>query len=136
MFLFAFKTGRFEIGDKVLNYICRNDNIKTKSSTCPVCGQRTELTKSNIYWCETCKVPLYQKECQCCGSSGRRLTTDIRPVFPEERLLLEIMTDKTPGYYEKMSVWNCSGNRYIADGQRVDFAVKDLKNKNPNDIRN
>ena len=45
------------------------------------------------------------------------------------------MTDKTPGYYEKMSVWNCSGNRYIADGQRVDFAVKDLKNKNPNDIR-
>ena len=135
MFLFAFKTGRFEIGDKVLNYICRNDNIKTKSSTCPVCGQRTELTKSNIYWCETCKVPLYQKECQCCGSSGRRLTTDIRPVFPEERLLLEIMTDKTPGYYEKMSVWNCSGNRYIADGQRVDFAVKDLKNKNPNDIR-
>ena len=34
-----------------------------------------------------------------------------------------------------MSVWNCSGNRYIADGQRVDFAVKDLKNKNPNDIR-
>ena len=27
MFLFAFKTGRFEIGDKVLNYICRNDNV-------------------------------------------------------------------------------------------------------------
>ena len=104
MFLFAFKTGRFEIGDKVLNYICRNNNIKTKSSTCPVCGQRTELTKSDIYWCETCKVPLYQKECQCCGSSGRRITTDMRPVFPEERLLLEIMTDKEPGYYEKMSV--------------------------------
>lgn len=135
MFLFAFKTGRFEIGDKVLNYICRNDNIKTKSSTCPVCGQRTELTKSDIYWCETCKVPLYQKECQCCGSSGRRITTDMRPVFPEERLLLEIMTDKEPGYYEKMSVWNCSGNRYIADGHKVDFAVKDLKDKNSEEIR-
>lgn len=135
MFLFAFKTGRFEIGDKVLNYICRNDNIKTKSSTCPVCGQRTELTKSDIYWCENCKVPLYQKECQCCGSSGRRITTDMRPVFPEERLLLEIMTDKKPGYYEKMSVWNCSGNRYIADGHKVDFAVKDLKDKNSEEIR-
>ena len=53
----------------------------------------------------------------------------MRPVFPEERLLLEIMTDKEPGYYEKMSVWNCSGNRYIADGHKVDFAVKDLKDK-------
>ena len=59
----------------------------------------------------------------------------MRPVFPEERLLLEIMTDKTPGYYEKMSVWNCSGNRYIADGHKVDFAVKDLKDKNSEEIR-
>ncbi len=59
----------------------------------------------------------------------------MRPVFPEERLLLEIMTDKKPGYYEKMSVWNCSGNRYIADGHKVDFAVKDLKDKNSEEIR-
>ena len=59
----------------------------------------------------------------------------MRPVFPEERLLLEIMTDKEPGYYEKMSVWNCSGNRYIADGHKVDFAVKDLKDKNSEEIR-
>ncbi len=28
-----------------------------------------------------------------------------------------------------------SATDIIADGQRVDFAVKDLKNKNPNDIR-
>ena len=59
----------------------------------------------------------------------------MRPVFPEERLLLEIMTDKEPGYYEKMSVWNCPGNRYIADGHKVDFAVKDLKDKNSEEIR-
>ena len=48
----------------------------------------------------------------------------MRPVFPEERLLLEIMTDKEPGYYEKMSVWNCSGNRYIADGHKVDLQLR------------
>lgn len=120
----------------MLNYICKNDNIKTKSSICPVCNQRTELEKSDIFWCDECRVPLYQKTCECCGNKGRRITTDIRPVFPEERLLLEMMTEKSPGFYEKKSVWNCAGNRYIADGERIEFSVKDLKSKNVEEIRN
>jgi len=119
----------------VLKYVCRNDNIKTKSSTCPVCGERTELEKSDIYWCDNCNVPLFQSECECCSGKGTRITTDIRPVFPEERLLLEILLDKIPGTYEKDSVWNCSGNKYLINGKRIKFSVKELKNKDVDDIR-
>ena len=111
----------------MLKYVCRNDNIKTKSSTCPVCG--------DIYWCDNCKVPLFQIECECCSGKGTRITTDIRPVFPEERLLLEILLDKIPGTYEKDSVWNCSGNKYLINGKRIKFSVKELKNKDVDDIR-
>ena len=119
----------------MLKYVCRNDNIKTKSSTCPVCGERTELEKSDIYWCDNCKVPLFQIECECCSGKGTRITTDIRPVFPEERLLLEILLDKIPGTYEKDSVWNCSGNKFLINGKRIKFSVKELKNKDVDDIR-
>lgn len=119
----------------MLKYVCRNDNIKTKSSTCPVCGERTELEKSEIYWCDNCKVPLFQSECECCSEKGTRITTDIRPVFPEERLLLEILLDEKPGTYEKDSVWNCSGNKYLINGKRIKFSVKELKNKIVADIR-
>ena len=119
----------------MLKYVCRNDNIKTKSSTCPACGERTELEKSDIYWCDNCKVPLFQSECECCSGKGTRITTDIRPVFPEERLLLEILLDKIPGTYEKDSVWNCSGNKYLINGKRIKFSVKELKNKDVDDIR-
>lgn len=119
----------------MLKYVCRNDNIKTKSRTCPVCGERTELEKSDIYWCDNCKVPLFQIECECCSGKGTRITTDIRPVFPEERLLLEILLDKIPGTYEKDSVWNCSGNKYLINGKRIKFSVKELKNKDVDDIR-
>lgn len=119
----------------MLNYICTKDNIRTKSSTCPVCNERTKLEKSDIYWCDTCNVPLYQKQCNCCKGLGRRITTDIRPVFPEERLLLEIITDKKPGDLAKKSVWNCSNNKYIVNGERMPFSVKELKTKNTYEIR-
>lgn len=119
----------------LLKYICTKDNIRTKSSVCPVCGDRTELEKSDIYWCENCKVPLYDKICECCGDKGRRITTDIRPVFPEERLLLEILLDKEIGTYDNSSVWNCAGNKYLIDGERIKFSVKDLKEKNADKVR-
>ena len=119
----------------LLKHICTKDNIRTKSSVCPVCGDRTELEKSDIYWCENCKVPLYDKTCECCGSKGRRITTDIRPVFPEESLLLEILLDKEIGTYDNSSVWNCAGNKYLIDGERIKFSIKDLKEKDADKVR-
>ena len=78
---------------------------------------------------------MYDKTCECCGDKGRRITTDIRPVFPEERLLLEILLDKEIGTYDNSSVWNCAGNKYLIDGERIKFSVKDLKEKNADKVR-
>lgn len=120
----------------MITYICRNKNEKTgeelpctntvcQTSTCPSCGGRTEAS-SEIFWCSHCGVPTYDKECPICGQEGKKLATDLRPVFPEERLLLEIILKK-PFCFLKKAVWNGTGNRYYVDGKRIPFSVKDLK---------
>lgn len=50
--------------------------------------------QSTIYWCRQCNVPLYGNRCSRCGMEAKKLTTDVRPVFPEERLLIEIILQK------------------------------------------
>lgn len=83
----------------MITYICRNKDIKTgedlpctntvcKTSVCPSCGQRADAG-SQIYWCKSCKTPIYEEVCPICNKKGKKLATDLRPVFPEERLLLE-----------------------------------------------
>lgn len=114
-------------------YRCTKDNIITQTSVCPVCKERAELEKSDIYWCDTCNIPLYQKKCSC-GSKPRRMVSDIRPVFPEERLLLEILLKK-PLAFLKDSVWNGSGNKYYVNGKRIDFSVKDLIEVEAEEVR-
>ena len=89
---------------------------------------------STIYWCRECNIPLYEEECGICGSRGKKICNDIRPVFPEERLLLEIILER-PFAYAKSSVWNGSGNHYYVDGKRIPFSVKELKKKDASKIR-
>lgn len=91
------------------------------------------LEKSEIYWCDNCNIPLYSERCSC-GMKGRRIATDMRPVFPEERLLLEILL-QCPFAYEKASVWNGSGNQYFINGKRVDFSVKALQTVDTDAVR-
>ena len=75
----------------MIKYICKNCNITTELSECPHCGERTEIANSTIYWCKCCNVPTFDEHCPLCGSKGKRIGSDIRPVFPQERLLLEII---------------------------------------------
>lgn len=42
-----------------------------------------------VYWCRTCDVPLISPTCDTCGGTGKRCGADLKPVFPEERLLFE-----------------------------------------------
>lgn len=51
------------------------------------------------------------------------MSTDLRPVFPEERLLMELMLGKKPNTYEESSVWASNG-RYYIDGKSVLFPNK------------
>lgn len=110
----------------MIKYICKKCNLNTATSTCPVCGERAEMESSTIYWCDDCNIPLYDEVCPICGKQARRIGSDLRPVFPEERLLLEIMLGE-PFKYRNASVWNASGNIYYADGKKVPFSVKQTK---------
>lgn len=96
-----------------------------KTSTCPTCGQRTDA-ESKIYWCKECNIPLYEDVCSNPEHHVSYLTTDLRPVFPEERLLLEVILEK-PFVYKEASVWNGTGNKYFIDGKKIEFSISNLK---------
>lgn len=107
---------------------CRNcnqeyipDGITGADSTCPFCGERAEV-HSELFWCPHCNVPLYDVDCPVCGSKGQRFTSDARPVFPEERLLIEILLGKPLAYLQD-SVWSGTGNRYYVNGKRIAFST-------------
>ncbi|EOT23694.1 hypothetical protein C805_02977 [Eubacterium sp. 14-2] len=128
----------------MITYTCRNrkqeteeplpcTNTRCETSRCPSCGGRAEA-ESEIYWCSQCLVPLYEKRCSLCGQEGKRLATDVRPVFPEERLLVEIILGK-PFAYAEASVWNGAGNYYFVNGRKIPFSVSSLKEADCHAIR-
>lgn len=102
---------------------CKNCNRETDEEVCSVCGIKTEEDiPYELHWCDECKVPLIKAvngadrdTCPLCGGNTSYLVADLRPVFPEERLLLEILSDKPLAYINK-SVW-ASNNRYYIDGK-------------------
>lgn len=116
----------------MIKYVCEKCNLECTTSVCPICNERT-IGKSKIFWCESCNVPTYNEVCTCCGRKGNYISTDIRPVFPEERLLLEVLIGE-PFKFSKCSVWNGQGNRYIVDGKKINLTVKDLMVKPPKKV--
>ena len=103
------------------------NGITGADSTCPYCGERAEM-KSELFWCDHCNVPLYDEVCPRCGTTGHTFTSDARPVFPEERLLLEVLLGK-PLAYMNDSVWNGTGNRYYINGKRISFSIRIRESK-------
>ena len=61
-------------------------------------------------------------------------TSDARPVFPEERLLIEILIGK-PLCYINDSVWNGAGNIYYVNGERIPLKISEIINCDANDVR-
>lgn len=108
----------------MIKYYCEKDKIYTATSVCSTCGGRSKVVKTEIYWCKKCNVPIYEKECLCCNNKGTRLTTDVRVVFPQERLLIEIIKG-IPFAYNDMSVWYGAG-KYFVNGEKIDFSIKEL----------
>ncbi len=109
---------------------CKTCNKEAFSETCDFCGNKTEPDiPSEVFWCSECKVPIvkYANDigkdiCSICGKKTKYMCADIRPVFPEERLLIEILTAKAFKYIDK-SVW-CSNNRYYINGKPKVVSVK------------
>lgn len=121
----------------MIKYMCNNcDNLSCESSVCPVCKNRTYVDKSEIYYCEKCNIPLFDNICPLCDSHAKYIGTDIRPVFPEERLLLEAIEGNLFKYANK-SVWNTTGNNYFVDGNKIKLTIKDVVNNiDANELRN
>lgn len=114
---------------------CKNCNIETNDEICPICGEITvEDIPAEIYWCSCCKTPIIQNVnqvdkglCPLCGHETKYMAADLRPVFPEERLLLEILLEKSPNEFIEKSVW-AANSRYYVDGKSISIASKTFQN--------
>lgn len=114
----------------MIKYVCKHcDDLMCETSKCPVCGSRTEILESEIFWCPHCNAPSFDEKCKKCGTECFYIGTDLRPVFPEERLLLEILMGE-PFKYANSAVWNVGSNHYIIDGKRKNISYKELKQNN------
>lgn len=110
---------------------CRKCNIETNEKLCPICGSETvEDLPVEIYWCKSCHTPVIQTVkqsdrgfCPICGKKTRYMSSDLRPVFPEERLLMEILQGVEPNTYALSSVW-AENNRYYIDGKATSLPMK------------
>ena len=118
------------------NDIVRDNEDFDRNIECPICRSRKHLVvDSMLYWCNDCKVPLYEQKCSCCGKRGRKFVKDCRIVFPEEKILLEILLGKKKGEFDDVSIWNGSGNIYYADGKNMKIKIRGLINQDTDKIR-
>lgn len=119
----------------MIKYVCPTCKIETIRSVCPNCQNRANVVESKLYWCKHCNIPIYEEVCPICGQQGHYFTSDARPVFPEERLLLEIMLGE-PFKFINDSVWNGTGNRYFVNGKRIELKLGDFSQFDIEDIKN
>lgn len=116
----------------MLSYLCKNcDNLEVESSICPVCGKRTDLLKSSIFYCEKCDTLSFYEHCDNCGSKCKYVGTDARPVFPQERLLLEILKGE-PFCYAEKSLRCLGSNHFLLNGDKITLPYSSYKNNDPN----
>lgn len=110
---------------------CKACNIETNENVCPICGGETvEDLPVEVYWCTHCKTPIIQTInqadkgiCPVCKNKTKYISADLRPVFPEERLLLELLLGKTPNEFINCSVW-AANSRYYVDGKSISLSSK------------
>ena len=109
---------------------CKKCNKEIFSKKCDVCGS-TALEKApfDVYWCDECKTPVIKQAnapdremCSLCGGKTHYLCSDLRPVFPEERLLIELLLG-VPLKFMDRSVWALN-NRYYIDGKPKALPIK------------
>ncbi len=112
---------------------CKNCSHETNFSVCELCNEPTEpVIPTEVYWCSHCNIPIIKEindttkdTCPICGKHTQYLSSDLRPVFPEERLLIELLLDE-PLKYLNSSVW-ANNNRYYFDGKSKAISSKHYK---------
>jgi len=120
---------------------CKSCNREVSNEICEICGNKTqEDIPIQIQWCNDCNIPIIKSlndinigVCPICNSKTKYLTTDIRPAFPAERLLFEILKGY-PMKYKDSSVW-VNNNKYYVDGESFNLSSKELKEANADNVR-
>ena len=120
---------------------CKNCNIETNEETCPVCGRNTiEDIPVEVFWCDECRIPIIRtanqvgkEECPICGGKAHYFSSDLRPVFPEERLLLALLRNQSPDEYMGKPVW-AANSRYFIDGKPVSLSTTTFRDADTDDI--
>lgn len=110
---------------------CKQCNLETNETICPICGSETvDDVPVEIYWCQDCQIPLIHFStaaekggCPLCGNKTRYLSSDLRSVFPEERMLLAILLKQDIGEYMSRSIWAVN-SRYYVDGKSISISAK------------
>ena len=74
------------------------------------------------------------ENCPLCNAKLKYLAKDLRPVFPEERLLLETFLEKEPMSLAKSSVW-AENSRYYIDGKSIAIPAKKFLTADTDKIR-
>lgn len=112
-------------------YICKNcDDLLCETSTCPVCGKRTELLKTEVFYCEKCCAPSYSEICPECNSKCLKIGADLRPVFAAERLLLEVLLEE-PFKFAGKSIWCVGANNCVVNGQKIKMPFSEFRKRDP-----
>lgn len=121
----------------MIEKICPEHNVPVYGDKCSKDGcEERPIVSTTIYWCDKCNVPTFEKKCTCCGSEGHYIATDVRPVFPEEKVLLSILMEKdSPLALDNASVWNSSSG-YFIDGHKEVLVIKDINQKPLEEIKN
>ena len=119
---------------------CKHCQKEVFDDICPSCGTKTEEDfPLEIYWCNTCNVPIIKhvndnnkNECSLCHGTTDYLSTDLRAVYPEERLLIECLLGE-PFKYKDCSVWACD-SKYFFNGKKVNISRKQFAEADTNTL--
>lgn len=109
---------------------CNKCRVELLEQECPICGSKTEpVVPVEVNWCSECKIPLIHLAndlsmdyCPICNHATSYLASDLRPVFPEERLLLELQLNREPYSLASCSVW-AANSRYYIDGKPLSIST-------------
>ena len=121
----------------MIEKLCPAHNVPVYGERCsmPGCDARP-IVSTTIYWCKKCNVPVFEIECPCCHSKCNYIATDMRPVFPEEKLLLAILWEyDNPLDLDERSVWNSNSGYYI-DGEKKELVIRNINKFSLERIKN
>ncbi len=102
---------------------------------------------TTIYWCKKHRIPIFDKKCACCERDFKLngiemdselieyVGTDLRPVFPEEQLLIGVILDEdNPLQFVGKSVWY-NGYAYIVDGEKFKISIDQLNSLSLEEVK-